>query len=89
MFPEMHQHPTTDAEDVCVCGEVGHRTRPRNSVVIQTLEQDIGIGPTQLWLFQFLPIPFAVGQSFRLFQLTEVLSTPDTQAGWWLGQQEI
>ncbi|KAG5200433.1 hypothetical protein JEQ12_004967 [Ovis aries] len=75
MFPEMQQHPTTDAEDVCVCGEVGHRTRPRNSVVIQTLEQDIGIGPTQLWLFQFLPIPFAVGQSFRLFQLTEVLST--------------
>lgn len=29
---------------------MGHRTRPLNSVVIQTLDQDIGIGPTQLWL---------------------------------------
>lgn len=54
---------------------MGQRTRPLNSFVIQTLDQDIGIGPTQLWLFQFLPIPFAVGHSFRSFQLTEVLST--------------
>lgn len=39
---------------------------PSTTLASSDLDQDIGMGPTQLWLFQFLPIPLPWGKCVQI-----------------------